>query len=878
MQNLAQCHTFITKKQRWACNKKYNFASYLKNSQEMKRFYILIAIICSFITAKAQFGGAASTTVGKISGTIIDSVTKKPMDYVPVSLYRSTGKSPITGVVTDDKGNFHLDGIHPGSYKISIDFMGYASKVINPIVTTDAKPDKALGGIVFSPSAKALKEVVIQGTVPLVENRIDKIVFNAEKDLTSAGGNATDVLQKVPLVSVDINGNVSLRGDASVRVLINGKPSGATSANLSDVLKTIPADQIKTIEVITSPSAKYDAEGTAGIINIITKNKNVSGFSGGFSGGVGTRQNNGNLNLNYNKNRFSLTMNAGGNLTWPQVSNTTFNQTFFDSNNAVTKSNITNGSTRLKRYGGIGSITVNYDVNTFNSFTSTIRLNQGGFNSTGITSNTFSDFTATPPIIFTNNGRTVSHNFFGGFDWNADYTHKFKKEGNELSFSSQWSHSVINTDYTNIFSRQSANSSNQLANNDGTNNEYTLQADYVLPISKTLKLEAGGKSIFRRINSDFNSFRTATGSPGDSTSFIFDPKNSNLYDYNQDVYAGYAVLTVTLPKSYTLLIGSRLENTAITGIPTSQTTLQPFTQNYNTYIPSLTIQKALTPTQTLKITYSKRITRPSLTFLNPFVNTNNQNSESQGNPKLSPEISQTVELNYNTYIGSSIINVSTYYRYITGLIEGVAAPRTDGTSGTLTTYANIGSNKVFGASFFGSVTPIKILTIRASINAYTYTPNASGAFTADQTLNGTYISYNAFASGSLTLPSGFIAEVFAVENSPRRTIQGTNPSFSLLGAGVKKQLFNKKASIGINTLEPFSKYKSFNTNISSPGFSQSSTFAFPFRSVGLTFSYTFGKLNFAADKKKGVNNDDLKQGDQNGVGGGGAAGGTGNGK
>jgi outer membrane receptor protein involved in Fe transport len=844
----------------------------------MKRFYIFIAIICSFITAKAQFGGAASTTVGKISGTIIDSITKKPMDYVPVSLYRSTGKSPITGVVTDEKGNFHLDGVHPGSYKISIDFMGYTSKVINPIVTTDAKPDKTLGSIVFSPSAKALKEVVIQGSVPLVENRIDKIVFNAEKDLTSAGGNATDVLQKVPLVSVDINGNVSLRGDANVRVLINGKPSGATSANLSDVLKTIPADQIKTIEVITSPSAKYDAEGTAGIINIITKNKNVSGFSGSFSGGVGTRQNNGNLNLNYSKNRFSLILNAGGNLTWPQTSLTSFNQTFFNSSNQVTQSTANSGSTYLKRYGGIGSATVNYDVNTFNSFTSTFRLNQGGFNSTGQSTNDFTNF-VTPSASLLYTGHTVSHNSFGGFDWSADYTHKFKKEGNELSFSGQWSHSVINTDYTNIYSQQSANAPNQTANNDGTNNEYTLQADYVLPISKVFKLEAGGKTIFRRINSDFNLFKPATGSPGDSTSFIFDPVNSNNYFYTQNVYAGYAVFTVVLPKSYTLLIGSRLENTAITGDPINalQPALQPFTQNYDTYIPSLTIQKALTTTQTLKVTYSKRITRPSLTFLNPFLNQSNPSSESQGNPKLSPEIAQTVELNYNTYIGSSIINVSTYYRYVNGLIEGVAIPRTNGL-GTITTYGNVGTNKVFGASFFGSVTPIKILTIRGSINAYTYNPSASSQFATDQTLNGTYISYNAFLSGSVTLTSGFIAEIFAVENSPRRTIQGTNPSFSLLGAGVRKQLFNKKASIGINTLEPFNKYKNFNTSISSPGFTQSSAFAFPFRSVGLTFSYTFGKLNFAPDKKKGVNNDDLKQGDPNGPGGGGASGGTGNGK
>jgi len=291
----------------------------------MKRFYILIAIICSVITARAQFGvGGGSTIVGKISGTLIDSVTKQPLDYAAVGLYHSGGKSPITGVITDEKGNFKLNDVHPGSYKLAITYIGYPTKIIDPVVTTNAKPDKNMGMIIVAPGSKMLKEVAVTGQAALIENHIDKIVYNAEKDLTSAGGNASDVLQKVPMVSVDLNGNVAIRGDQNVKVLINGKPSGATSASLADVLKTIPADQIKTIEVITSPSAKYDAEGSAGIINIITKQTNISGFSGSISGGFGTRQNNGNLNLNYNKNRFSLSINAGGNLTWPQTSITGF--------------------------------------------------------------------------------------------------------------------------------------------------------------------------------------------------------------------------------------------------------------------------------------------------------------------------------------------------------------------------------------------------------------------------------------------------------------------------------------------------------------------------------------------------------------------------
>ena len=357
-----------------------------------------------------------------------------------------------------------------------------------------------------------------------------------------------------------------------------------------------------------------------------------------------------------------------------------------------------------------------------------------------------------------------------------------------------------------------------------------------------------------------------------------------MYNYNQNVSAGYAVFTITLPKSYTILAGTRVENTDIHGDPVNsvQTDLSPFSQDYTTLVPSLTLQKALTPTQTLKLTYSKRISRPSLQYLNPFINQTNILNQTVGDPTLGPELSQTLELNYNTFIKSSVINVSTYFKHTTGLIQNLTTPinvtimdagNAVAEQGTLTQYENIGTNNSYGASFFGSINPIKILTIRGSINAYTFDPVASGAFSSYQSENSVRISYNAFLSGSVTLKSGFIAEVFAVENSPRYTIQGSSPSFSILGAGVRKQILNKKASIGINTIEPFSKYKDFDSSVTSPGLTQNSKFEFPFRSVGLTFSYSFGKLSFSNpnQSKKGVNNDDQKQGDQ-GIGGAGGGG------
>ena len=821
------------------------------------------------LSAKAQFGG--STITGKIAGTVIDSVTKKPVQYASVAIYYSTGKTPLNGMITDADGSFKIYNIHPGSYRVTITFVGgYKTKTINPVVTSGAKPDANLGSIKIRPDNGDLGEVSITANAPLVESHIDKIVYNAEKDITNVGGNASDVLQKVPLVAVDINGNVSLRGDANVKVLINGKPSGAMSASLSDVLKTIPADQIKSIEVITSPSAKYDAEGSAGIINIITKQKNVSGISGSVSGGIGTRQNNGNFNLNYNKNRFSISANIGGNLTWPQTSITKFSQTI-TSDTSRNSLQSTRNST-IKRYGTISSLTAGYDINSYNSLTSTFRYNRGGFNQTGPSTTSSSSVihgtTVDTSFASEYQNNTIQHNLFYGFDWSMDYTHKFHKEGEELDLSAQWSHSAVNTDYTNTYAGESPYA-NQRGLNDGTNNEYTFQLDYTLPISKLLKFEAGGKTTIRRLNSNFDTF-------GGDNLDVLDAANSDLYDYNQNVYAGYSVFTFTLPKNYTILAGGRFENTTINGDAISaEPNLPPVDQNYNIFIPSLTIQKQFGTSQTLKLSYSKRITRPSLTYLNPFVNMSNPQSESAGNPNLSPEISQTIELNYNTFIKSSVINFSVYYKHINGLIESILTPTTvnDSTKGTLSTYQNIGSNNSWGSSFFGSINPIKILTIRGSINAYTYNPDPTGAFAQDHSAEGTYIQYNAFGMAEVDLKS-IVGQVFAIENSPRRTIQGTNPSFSLLGFGVRKQFDNKKASIGVNVLQPFNKYKYFDQNISSPGLVQTSSTAFPFRSVGLTFSYSFGKITFSNPKTKSDNPDEEKQDDQGGPGGAPAAGGS----
>ncbi|WP_419801654.1 TonB-dependent receptor domain-containing protein [Mucilaginibacter sp.] len=841
----------------------------------MKRLILLLFLFAFTLVAHAQFpGGGGSSVTGRISGSVIDSLTRKPIDYATITLYRSGGKVPLNGVVTDEKGVFKIDNLNPGKYKVSISFIGYPTKTIDPVTTTPGRPDFNIGAIRLSPTGRLLKGVDIVSNKALIENHIDKLVYNAEKDLTSSGGNATDVLRKVPLLSVDLDGNVSLRGDQNVRVLINGKPSGALSTSLADVLKTIPADQIKSVEVITSPSAKYDAEGSGGIINIITKTNKASGFSGAINGGIGTRQNNGNINLNYKHNRLSLGANIGGNAAWPQTSLADLNSVTGSISRTQTS------QSKTTRQGLRGSVNGSYDFNQYNSITSTFAPT--GFNMTidGNSLNTNSLFSGSNGYTSSNYNKTS----LSGFDWNADYTHKFKKKDEEITISGQWSHTSATNNYaTGYFDVPAAfirYTPNQTGANDGTNDEYTAQADYTLPINSKIKFEAGGKSIFRRINSDFNVFRQ-TNNEGP---YLLNDTASNQYSYNQNVYAGYTVFTFTLPKSYSLQAGARVENTQISGLPTNRTqpSLSPFSNSYTTFVPSIALAKSLKGGNTVKLTYTKRIQRPSLTQINPFVNKANADNQTQGSPTLSPEVSQTLEFGYTAFIKSSVVILSTYYKHTNDLIEGIAASIFDSDLGrtvTRTNYLNIGKNNSFGLSAAGSINPIKPLTIRGSANFYTYAANANANLAAQQSSNNTYIQYNIFTGSTLELKKGFAAEVFAIFNSPRRNIQGTGPAFNLYGFGLKKDIIAKKFTLGLNALSPFQKYLNLKTNIQGNGISQNQSISYPIRSFGVTFSYSFGKITYGQQtKKKGINNDDLMPGDNGGGGGvptGGAGGGGG---
>ena len=364
------------------------------------------------ISLNAQFGGFGGNSgpkiKGKISGTVIDTSTNLPVGFATISLRKAGRTKIINGTLSEDNGTFSFTDINPGEYDLEISFIGYKEKIIASVETTKKKPDKNIGSVFLFPTDYLLDEVEVTAKRALIENKVDKIVFNAEDDSSIAGGDATEVLRKVPLLSVDLDGNVSLRGSQNVRILINGKPSGMFSTNVADALKMFPADQIKKVEVISSPGAKYDGEGSAGIINIITKKENIEGIAGTINSSVGNRQSNANISLNIGKGRFGFTTNGAVFYSHPVDARNSFTNTS-DAGEVLYS---IDGMTNTSRLGFNGSASAFYDFNAYNSINTSITFRGFGFDQESTSAG------ALGALLF--DRTSTGDNLFSGYDWNFD--------------------------------------------------------------------------------------------------------------------------------------------------------------------------------------------------------------------------------------------------------------------------------------------------------------------------------------------------------------------------------------------------------------------------------------------------------------------------
>ncbi|MGV3539712.1 MAG: TonB-dependent receptor domain-containing protein [Rufibacter sp.] len=787
---------------------------------------------------------------GKIMGVVIDAAAKKPVEFATIALVdKSTGKT-VDGTVTDEKGRFQLVRLPEGQYKLLLSFIGFESKTIDNI-NLDSRSDEHVGTVALVANAKQLQEVAVVGEKDLVEDRVDRLVYNAEKDITNAGGNASEVLKKVPGLTVDLDGNVALRGSNNVRVLINNKPSAIMATSVADALQQIPADMIKSVEVITSPSAKYDAEGTAGIINIVTKKNTLQGVNGTVNATAGNRLTQVNGNVNYRKGRFGLTTTLGrrwGNNPLASVKETDYQGVAGVDHLSQTMNGRREGVFNLFQLGA------DVELSKKTSLAAGIRAMTADYTyHSAQTSTQYLDQTVTG-----GNRRDNLTTFSGlNYDLNLDFTTQLAKPGQELSILGLLSRNDRNNDNgAEVFGLDQQLALRELYLNEGFNDEKTIQVDYTHPFKDKQLLEIGAKAIWRSAESDY---RFLMARPA-TAPFEVVPGRTDLFSYEQNVGAVYASYEFKWLSKYQLKLGSRYEYTQVTGdFVSTSTTVK---QNYGNFVPSLAISRALKNNQTIKFNYTKRIQRPQLGYLNPYENRSDTFNIQAGNPRLQAEITDSYELGYSTFFKNGVsVTSSFFWRQTDNAIQAYTQATAEGVN--YTTYANIGRHASYGTSLFASAKFLKKGSVSGNVTAfYTNLENQ----TAELRASNASMMYNTNVNASYSFPKGFAAQLYGEFHSRRVTLQGKASAYRGYGLAVRKEILQKNGSISVGVDNPFSPSLKQEITLNTPNARQNSTLTLYNRQVKVSASYKFGKASAKNQPKrrKKISNDDAKSdGDSN---------------
>lgn len=809
----------------------------------MSRF---IFFLFSILPLQIYSQGNSPLITGSIKGIVIDSVSREVIEYAVVSVFEAKSNKIVNGGITDDKGIFLIRDLPVGFYRAQITFIGYATKNLSGIELTAQHLVFDAGRLLLSPETELLEEVRVVGETALIEAKPDKIVYNAERDITSSGGDASDVLRKVPLLTVDLDGNVSMRGSNNVKILINGRPSSIFNNDVAEALRMMPADQIKSIEVITSPSAKYDGEGTAGIINIITKRKNVDGVAGSVEATVGTRSNRGNANFNLGKGKFGFNLSGGGHYGTPQTGESEFirEEIISGSSSLLTQ----NGTARTSRIGYRINSGIEYNLSPQSTFNGSFSLR--GYDSKNLNDVT-SSYTINDALVDSYHRVVDGKNHRSGWDAEASYRLRFPKKDKEWSFAAEVDHDDHNStfEYDQQYSYPLETTplvENNLNTSD--NLEITLQTDYTHPINENVKLETGLKSTWREIVSDFdfNTFST------DQNQWVPTPERSDIFYYDQNVYAGYGSASFLIGKTISLISGVRLEVTDLQG--RFEDFDNPFKNDYLSVLPNITIAKKTGELNQVKASYNQRIQRPNQRHINPFIEYNDNRDISYGNPLLFPELVHQVELSTNLFFEGNMINISVFGRQTEDLIENLLIINDDGVSES--TYYNFGERSSLGLNLFGSLNLGESLSLRGGVDVNAW--KVKGDFEG-QTLSNDGFDYNGRLNVTWAVTEHLRVEGFSFFRSPYYTVQGKNPSWSMVSFGLKQELFKKRVTLGINVTQPFTENQNFTRELEGPGFYQYSNTSRPSRSFGITLGYRFGKLDFKERTGRNkVNNNDLK--------------------
>ena len=763
------------------------------------------------------------------------------------------------------------------------------SCLLGMLLVLEAKP-QTVPGTGKDTLTQTLKPVVVKGRRALIEEKLDRTVYNVEQDRSLTGGDAIDAMRRVPLLSVDVDGNVTLRGSANFKVLINNKPSTITANNLADALKQIPLDQIRSIEVITSPSVKYDADGSAGIINIVLKQDRLHGVLLNPDMAIGTRASFLGINGAYNNKKMAFSIGGFGRATYNVTG--TYDNTQTTGQETISQHAATRKSELTDNY----NLGWDYDIDNQDFLNASVRYSQ--FNRHNHQDDLFSDFYtgSVPDSTLLNQVEMIGRS--GTIDATLDLTHVFAKPQREFSVLTLFSRTNATNGFTNAQQDPVDGSLiGRLGNDDrSANQEITVQADYQTPLDSNQLLEFGAKQIFREVISNYN-YELATG----ADPFIVEtsPGLTNRFSYHQNVEAGYLEYTLNTRSRFSARAGARYEYAVISAGLREPGVVLPQIPSYGVFLPAVNLGWRLKNGKLIKLGYTRRIQRPSLPFLNPNQVAADPGSISTGNPALGPEHADNIELGYNTAIKAMTIGFSGFFRRTTKAIESISLALPGGDT-IERTYANIGRESVGGLNIFANLELGQRLSLSGGTDLYYEDLSADGVSPSGAGGSGgaaagaagviappghnTGWVIGARLSGGYTFSKAWSLYVYSYYRGSQVLLQGYQTGDPYYSLTLKRQLPKKRGTIGLGAENFLTRGIRVSTNLRSGGVSQSAggsqsggTQSGASQSPALTqsttnlnhtlslriyMSFTFGKLKVEREErsKKAVDNDDLKKG------------------
>ncbi len=794
-----------------------------------------------------------------VSGKVIDAEEKYPLEYATISFFSKSENKIVTGGITDLEGNFNIQ-VPIGLYNVSVEYLSYKTKTY-PDKRIDKKID--LGTVGLSLNLEALDQVEIIAERTTVEIKLDKKIYNVGKDLTVRGGTVSDVLDNVPSVSVDVEGNVALRGNDDVRILINGKPSGLVGLNSTEALRQLPAEAIERVEVITSPSARYDAEGTAGILNIILRRSKLQGLNGAVTVNAGYPTQAGiSGNINYRTGDFNFFNTT--NYNYRNVPGNAFsNTTFIPEGNRLQE---TRDFDRIRK-GLNTNLGVEWYINDTASLTTSIQYRDS--NNEQETNNNVLE-------IDSDGFLTASRNRFDPEfedDKTIQYTVNFDKQFGDntehrltLNFqyeeSSELEESLIVQDAIPV--EDVATDENQ--------DRVFLQGDYVLPVGEVSQFEFGYQGRFLTLDTDYEvSFRD-----NDTGEFELSTDLSNNLIYREYVNAFYTQFGSKIKSKFSYLLGLRMEDSRIT---IDQVTSGQFDRK--TYIglfPTINLAYEISEDENITLGYNRRIRRPRSRFINPFPSRSSATNLFQGNPDLDPSYSNTYDLGYYKKFGKLQLNTSLYYQrttdnfnfinvgtddffiFETNQIVNINDPNFDQLDEDFDliqiirrTPVNLATNDRYGFEFTLTYRPTKKWNINGNFNLFQSV--TKGVF-ENTDFGAENLSWFIRLNNKYTLPGQIDWQTRLNYRGPREDAQNRTKGIFSADLAFSKDFFNEKASLAINVSDVFNSRKRI-TETTTDSFNSESEFQWRVRTFNLSFTYRFNQQKQRERNGRGNGNDDF---------------------